>query len=487
MMKLSELMNVIPFLEIDLKADPLIEKVEMDNREVSANTLFICINGYTVDGHDFAESAVERGAVAVLAERPLALDVPVIVVSDTKRMMARIANHFYDYPTKKFNLIGVTGTNGKTSTTLILEHIFKEAKKTTGVIGTMYAKVGEEIVKTKNTTPESLTLQQTFHKMVEANVETAFMEVSSHALDYGRVHGCDFNVAVFTNLTPDHLDYHQTMEAYLFAKGLLFAQLGNAYENKFAILNADDPASKKLMKMTSANLLTYGIDNEASITAQNIRLSAKGTSFDLFIFNQSYAIDVSLIGKFNVYNLLAAVASSYVSGLPIETIVRSLATVKGISGRFETVRASEKQDFTVVVDYAHTSDSLKNVLETVNELAPSDIKVVVGCGGDRDRTKRPVMAQIATKFATEAIFTSDNPRSEDPKQILIDMTSSLKDTNYQVIVDRKEAIEQAIASAKKGDIIVIAGKGHETYQQFADKTIHFDDREVAFDAIKERI
>ncbi|KMK77349.1 UDP-N-acetylmuramoyl-L-alanyl-D-glutamate--2,6-diaminopimelate ligase [Alkalihalobacillus pseudalcaliphilus] len=485
-MKLSELMKVVPFIDVDLKEDPVVEHITMDSREVRENTFFICIEGYTVDGHDFALSAIENGAVAVLAEKALSLDVPVIVVKDTKRTMAKLASHFYEYPTEKFPLIGITGTNGKTSTTLILEHIFKAAQKKTGVIGTMYAKVGEEIVKTKNTTPESITLQETFHRMVKEQVDVAFMEVSSHALDYGRVHGCDFNIGVFTNLTPDHLDYHETMDAYLNAKGLLFAQLGNVYRDKYAIFNIDDPASKKLMKMTSADIVTYSIKHKADFFARDIRLSAKGTKFELIFQDTCYELEVSLIGKFNVYNLLAAISAAYCAGLSIDVIVESLSTVKGIPGRFETVRATVEQDFTVVVDYAHTSDSLQNVLETVQDFATGDIIVVVGCGGDRDRLKRPVMATIATQFSTEAIFTSDNPRSEEPHQILADMTTGLQAHNYHVIVDREMAIKQAIAGAKTGDIIVIAGKGHETYQQFAKETVHFDDREVANEAIKER-
>ncbi|KYG35178.1 UDP-N-acetylmuramoyl-L-alanyl-D-glutamate--2,6-diaminopimelate ligase [Alkalihalobacillus trypoxylicola] len=486
-MKLSELVNVFPFLQVDVKEDPIIQQIEMDHRQVKAGTLFICINGYTVDGHDFAKNAVENGAVAVIAEKPLALDVPVIIVKDSRRAMARLANHFYHNPTKNLHLIGVTGTNGKTSTTLILEHIFQRNAKKTGVIGTMYAKVGQEKIETKNTTPESLLLQQTFQRMVHHQVDTALMEVSSHALESGRTFGCDFNVAVFTNLTPDHLDYHKTMEDYLNAKGLLFAQLGSQYDGKFAVLNIDDPASQKLMKMTSAEIITYSIHHNADISAKNIQLSAKGTMFELTIFNQTYQVDVQLIGKFNVYNILAAVAAAYVSGIPKEDIVKSLSELKGIAGRFETVKVNEKQDFTVVVDYAHTSDSLKNVLETVQELAQSSVKVVVGCGGNRDRSKRPVMAEVATKYAEQAYFTSDNPRGEDPNKIIDDMIKGISYSNYMIEVDRKKAIYDAISSAQSGDIIVIAGKGHETYQIFSDQTIHFDDREIAYEAIKERI
>jgi UDP-N-acetylmuramoyl-L-alanyl-D-glutamate--2,6-diaminopimelate ligase len=456
----------------------------MDSRRVKEGTVFICIKGYTVDGHDFAEKAADQGAVAIIAERPLPVSIPVIVVTDTKRAMAKLACHFYGNPTQKLHLIGVTGTNGKTTVTHLIEKVMQDAKRKTGLIGTMYTKVGSRQYETKNTTPESLPLQQLFHEMVDEKVETVMMEVSSHALHLGRVRGCDFNVAVFTNLTPDHLDYHNSMEAYLYAKGLLFAQLGNTFQDKVAVLNKDDPASIELSRLTTADVVTYGVKENADVMATNVRITPAGTTFDIHAFGERETISLQLIGMFSVYNALAATAASLVSNVRLRDVKNSLEQVKGVSGRFEPV--DEGQNFTVIVDYAHTADSLENVLKTVKEFAAKRIFAIVGCGGDRDRTKRPVMAQIASTYADRAIFTSDNPRSEDPKQIIQDMIAGVNNEQYEVIVDRKKAIKQAIKEAEKDDIIVIAGKGHETYQIIGDKTIHFDDREVAREGIAER-
>ncbi|MEH7299584.1 UDP-N-acetylmuramoyl-L-alanyl-D-glutamate--2,6-diaminopimelate ligase [Neobacillus drentensis] len=486
-MKLQELLKslhpIVPFKG----GNPEITSIENDNRKVQKGSLFICIKGYTVDGHDFAESAVENGAVAVLAERPLAIDVPVILVKDTTRSMSVLADAFYEQPTKKLHLIGITGTNGKTTTSHLIEKIFADAGKKTGIIGTMYTKIGEQILETKNTTPESLTLQKTFNQMVEAGVGSAVMEVSSHALDMGRVHGCDYDVAVFTNLSQDHLDYHKTMEEYQRAKSLLFSQLGNTYNHrqpKFAILNADDPASEMYQRSTAAHVVTYGIDNQSDIQAQNIQMTPKGTTFNLVINEYSYPIQMHLIGKFSVYNVLASIASALVSGIELNKIIESIEGVKGVAGRFELVNAG--QDFSVIVDYAHTPDSLENVLKTIQHFAKKRIFVIVGCGGDRDRTKRPLMAQIACRLATDPILTSDNPRSEDPIAILKEMEEGVQGESYQVIPDRKEAIFTAINNATTGDVILIAGKGHETYQIIGNVVHDFDDRLIAREAIEGR-
>jgi UDP-N-acetylmuramoyl-L-alanyl-D-glutamate--2,6-diaminopimelate ligase len=464
-----------------------ITSIEMDSREVKPGALFICIDGYTVDGHSFAQMAVEKGAVAILAEKPVDVEVPVVRVKSTKRAMAVLADAFYNQPTQKMHLIGVTGTNGKTTITHLIEHIFKSQHKKTGLIGTIEIRIGDTSYDVKNTTPESLTLQKTFNQMVEENVEVAMMEVSSHALDLGRVHGCDFDVAVFSNLTQDHLDYHHTMEDYRRAKGLLFAQLGNAYNHnrpKFAVLNADDAATEEYIKNTAATVITYGIDRDSDIRATNIQITNSGTTFDLTTPTETVPVEMKLIGKFSVYNVLAATASCLVSGIPLSVIVEEIKVLEGVSGRFEVVDA--EQDFTVIVDYAHTPDSLENVLKTVKEFAKRNIYVIVGCGGDRDRTKRPIMARIAAEYSTQAILTSDNPRSEDPLAILKDMEEGLDTDNYVTIADRAEAIRYAVETAHADDVIVIAGKGHETYQIIGKKVFDFDDREVARKMIEER-
>ncbi|MDP4085414.1 MAG: UDP-N-acetylmuramoyl-L-alanyl-D-glutamate--2,6-diaminopimelate ligase [Bacillota bacterium] len=486
-MRLQELLEYLHLLIPYKGENPEIESVENDNRKIHPGSMFICIKGYTVDGHDFAEAAVQSGAVAVLAERPLSLSVPVIVVKDTSRAMAVIADAFYGHPTKNLHLIGITGTNGKTTTSHLIEKILADAGRRTGLIGTMYTKIGDKKLETKNTTPESLTLQKTFKQMVDSNVDSAVMEVSSHALDLGRVHGCDYNIAVFTNLTQDHLDYHHTMDEYKHAKGLLFTQLGNTFEldnPKFAILNADDSASQSFEKSTAAHVVSYGIENEADFQAVNIQITPKGTIFDLVLNGTKYGVQMKLIGKFSVYNALASIATAYVSGISLQRCIQSIEQVEGVSGRFELVDAG--QDFTVIVDYAHTPDSLENVLKTIRQFAMKKIYVLIGCGGDRDRKKRPLMAQIACKYATNPIFTSDNPRSENPLEILMEMESGVKGENYLVIPDRKEAITMVINMASSGDVILIAGKGHETYQIIGNQVFDFDDRIVAKKEIEAR-
>ncbi len=486
-MKLQNLLQQLHLLVPYQGINPEITSIENDNRKVQQGSLFICIKGYTVDGHDFAESAVKSGAAAVLAERELALSVPVIIVNDTTRAMAVLADAFYNHPTKSLHLIGITGTNGKTTTSHLIEKVFSDVNRSTGLIGTMYTKIGDQKLETKNTTPESLVLQKGFHQMLEAGVDTAIMEVSSHALHMGRVHGCDYDIAVFTNLTQDHLDYHKTMDDYMHAKGLLFSQLGNTFDAnkpKFAVLNADDSASEFYRKSTAAHVVTYGIDHVADFHARNIQMTSAGTSFEIVIKEKVYPINIQLIGKFSVYNVLASIATAFISRIPMEDIIDSIESVKGVDGRFELVNAG--QEFTVIVDYAHTPDSLENVLKTVQSFAKKRIYVIVGCGGDRDKTKRPLMAEIACRYATDPIFTSDNPRSEDPLAILKEMEDGVMGKSFITIPDRKEAIRAAINQAEAGDVILVAGKGHETYQIIGSKVYDFDDRVVAREAIEER-
>jgi len=313
------------------------------------------------------------------------------------------------------------------------------------------------------------------------------MEVSSHALDLGRVAGCNFDVAIYTNLSQDHLDYHETMDDYLQAKMLLFSQLGNSYaqtQQKYAILNKDDPYFDQVKNSTSQSIVSYGLTDEAMIYASNIQLHSNNSEFDLHTPIGSVSVKSQLIGKFNIYNMLAAVSAAYVYNVPLEVIQQALESLPGVSGRFEQI--NEGQDFTVIVDYAHTPDSLENVLQTINQFAQGKVYVVVGTGGDRDRTKRPLMADIALEYADHAIFTSDNPRTEDPKAIIHDMISHLTDENHTVIVDRKTAIHEVIKQAEADDVILIAGKGHETGQEIHGKIYPFDDREVAREAIKRK-
>jgi UDP-N-acetylmuramoyl-L-alanyl-D-glutamate--2,6-diaminopimelate ligase len=487
MLKLQQLVKNLHLLTPYNGPDVEITSIENDNRKVNKGSLFICVKGYTVDGHDFAESAVANGAAAIISERDLPVEVPVIIVKDSYRAMAVLADAFYGQPTQHLHLIGITGTNGKTTTSHLIEKIFSDQEIKTGLIGTMYTKIGEEKFENKNTTPESLTLQKTFRTMIDHQVEMAVMEVSSHALDLGRVHGCDFNIAVFTNLSQDHLDYHQTMEDYKQAKGLLFSQLGNSFQHdkpKYAILNSDEIVSKEYMKMTAAHIITYGIDGEADIKADNIKMTPKGTSFDIIINRQHYPISIKLAGKFNIYNVLASIGAALASGIALSSIISSLEEIEGVPGRFELVDAG--QDYSVIVDYAHTPEALENVLKTINQFSQGRIFVVVGCGGDRDKTKRPLMAKIACQYSDIPIFTSDNPRSEDPIAILKDMESGAYGEVYHIIADRKHAIQFAVGEARSGDIVLIAGKGHEDYQIIGNQILQFDDRIVAKEAIEER-
>ncbi|WP_416731448.1 UDP-N-acetylmuramoyl-L-alanyl-D-glutamate--2,6-diaminopimelate ligase [Fictibacillus sp. JL2B1089] len=484
-MELKELLTYLVNYEMDIQANPEITSIEMDSRKAGKGCLFVCMEGLLFDGHDFAETVANKGAAAVLAEKDIDVDIPVIKVKNTKKALAVLADAFYGHPSQKLHLIGITGTNGKTTTSHLIEKVLRDAGKNTGMIGTIEMKIKDQSFKVANTTPDSLFLQNAFYQMTEEKVEAAVMEVSSHALVQGRVWGCDFDIAVFTNLTQDHLDYHKNMEEYQFAKSLLFSQMGNTYnrsDRKVAVLNNDDPASKMFERVTSAQVVSYGIDNDSDVRATDILIGAQGTTFTLKTPIGSREVTLKLIGKFSVYNVLAATTACLLSGLDLDEILASLKEVTGVSGRFEPVIAG--QDFTVIVDYAHTPDSLENVLRTIKEFATGKITAIVGCGGDRDKTKRPLMAGIAANLADHAIFTSDNPRTEDPLQILKDMEEGVDDGNYVTIPDRKKAIEHAVEKASANDVILIAGKGHETYQIIGKDILEFDDRIVAREAIK---
>jgi len=487
-MKLTELLTVLPIYRTkNMSEQSVVRSVKMDNRQVSQDDLFVCIQGFTVDGHDFAENAVERGATVLVTERELSIENAIqVIVPNTVRALALLANKFYNYPTDKLRLVGITGTNGKTTTTYLLEKIFQQHKKSTGLIGTIQLKVGEQTKPLKNTTPDALELQEYFAEMVEKEVDVAFMEVSSHALDLGRVYGANFDIAVFTNLSQDHLDYHETMEQYLDAKSLLFSGLGNAYHErtKVAILNEDDASSELIKRRTMQSIVTYGIKNDADFRAINIDNTIAGTSFTVLTPTGDIEIKSQLNGIFNVYNMLAAMAVAYVEKVPLPTIKEALESMNGVDGRFERVDIG--QDYAVIVDYAHTPDSLENVLQTIEQIDEGNIYTVVGSGGDRDRTKRPLMAKAALRYSDLAIFTSDNPRSEKPSAILDDMTNDLANDHYEVVENREKAIQRAIQLAKSGDVVLIAGKGHETYQEIGGVRHDFDDRLVAKEAMRKK-
>jgi len=476
--------NVVGNLEIEITG------LQMDSRKIEKGNLFICvpeIKGFLKDRHLYARDAVRNGAVALVVERDVDIDVPKIFVKDARHTMAIISSYFYNYPSHEMKLIGITGTNGKTTTSYIIDKIFSDYGYKTGLMGNNGMKINEKIYPTDINTQEPPILQKNLRKMTEYLTDYCVMEVSSQGLDMKRVMGCNFRTAVFTNLTQDHLDYHGSFEEYRDTKSLLFSGLGNTFdpnERKYALLNADDPAMDYFRKATSAEIITYGIKNDSDVVAKNISMTSKGIAFLLSSFKGEIEINLKLLGLFNVYNALAAITSALIEGIPLKSIKNSLSQLTNINGRMEVV--DEGQDFLVLVDYAHTSDGLENVLKSIKDFSIGRVITVFGCGGDRDTTKRPIMGDIACKYSDIVIVTSDNPRSENPIQIMEDIKKGMEkftSSQYQLVVDREEAINKAIKMASKNDVVIIAGKGHETYQILKDKTIQFDDKDKAKKAI----
>lgn len=485
----SELITALKFAQVPADfSDFEISNLTQDTREVTANSVFVAIVGQTVDGHKFVADAVKRGAKLIIAQEQVDVAVPVIYCFDTMKALAVLAAKFYDYPSQAMQTIGVTGTNGKTTVTHMIEAIFRHHHQQTGLIGTMYRRIGTKVYPTKNTTPDVLTVEKTLAKMRQVGVSMATMEVSSIALVQGRVRGVDFDVAVFTNFTQDHLDYHKTMAAYAHAKSLLFSQLGNDYASskpKVAVMNVDDKMAATFSNDTPAQILTYGIKQPAMLRATNVKIHERGTDFDLTAFGKHYQVHVKTVGLFNVYNLLAAMGAAYASGLSITEILEALRVFPGVKGRLQLL-ADDQSGVSAIVDYAHTPDGLLNALESINDFAPKQVFCVVGCGGDRDHDKRPKMAKIAVDHSDVAIFTADNPRTEDPQAIIDQMLTGVAADQVQVEVDRKQAIFSAIKQAQPGDIVLVAGKGHEDYQIIGHTKHHFDDVEVVQQAFAAR-
>lgn len=488
---LKQLIDLLPECQVQGAEDKMIQSIAHDSRKVVANTLFVCMIGATVDGHDYIEQAVKNGAVAVLVEKDVVVPegVTVIRVQDMKASMQSIVPYFYDYPAQKMRLIGITGTNGKTTTSYLLRAILRNAGFKVGVIGTIQIIIEDRVLPIHNTTPDVIDLQSTLAEMVSSGIDYVVMEVSSHALAQERVVGCEFDTAVFTNVTQDHLDYHKTFENYIAAKAKLFSSLvqkENVKTNKNAIINIDDEASKAMLANTKCNVLSYGVHHDADIKAIDINVLASGANFTATGEFGSIPLKLKITGVFNVYNVMGAIGAALAENISKETIQATLESFTSVPGRFELV--DEGQPFSVIVDYAHTPDGLENILKTARQIAVNRIITVFGCGGDRDRTKRPIMGRIATELSDVIIATSDNPRTEDPEFILSQVEAGvlevLGDKQHEKITDRKTAIHRAIEMAKAGDIVIIAGKGHEDYQILKDKTIHFDDKEVAREAIR---
>ncbi|MFD9627357.1 UDP-N-acetylmuramoyl-L-alanyl-D-glutamate--2,6-diaminopimelate ligase [Peribacillus muralis] len=492
-MNLKEIADLFTIKEIEGNMEVEITGLQMDSRKVKQGDLFICvpaITGFLEDRHDYAKDAIRNGAVALIVEHDVDVVVPKIFVKDARRAMAVIASNFYHHPSHEMKLIGITGTNGKTTTSYIIEKIYTDYGLKTGLMGNNGIKMNGNMYPTDINTQEPPTLQRNLRKMKEYNTEYCVMEVTSQGLDMKRVMGCNFRTAIFTNLTQDHMDYHGSMEQYRNAKGLLFSRLGNtckSNDEKYAVLNADDPSFEYFRKLSTAEVITYGINNDADVTAKNITMTAQGIRFLLITFKGEIDIHLPLVGSFNIYNALASITAALIEGIPLENIRSSLSQLSSIRGRMEIV--DEGQDFLVLVDYAHTPDALENVLKSINAFTTGKVITVFGCGGDRDKGKRPIMGEIASRYSNLVFVTSDNPRSEDPITIINDIEKGMKTSNslkYELLADREEAIYKAIKEATSGDVVIIAGKGHETSQTFKHKTIHFDDKEIARKAISEK-
>lgn len=457
-----------------------IRSIEYDSRKVQQGSMFCCIVGQLFDGHTFAEAAVEQGAVALLVERELPLPVPQVVVKNARKSMAEMAAAFYGYPQREIQVLGVTGTNGKTTTTYMVKAIAEQAGKKVGIIGTIRNMIGSESLHTDRTTPESVDLFRLLRTMADARVDLVVMEVSSHALEQFRVHGIKFDVALFTNLTQDHLDYHKTFENYLQAKKILFQ---NA---KKAVVNVDDPYADRIMSGLSIPITTFGVRDRADIAASDIDITTRGVQFDLHTPCGDVRMNLPIPGLFSVFNAMGAVGMAQAIGIRLPAIKQGLESMTSVSGRLEAV--GSHLPYSIFVDYAHTPDALENVLKTVCDFAKKRVICVFGCGGDRDRAKRPIMGEIAGRYSDLAIITSDNPRNEDPMAIIETIEEGVKRSGakYVVIENRRQAIAHAISVAEPDDVILIAGKGHENYQEINGTRYHFDDKETVKELLEER-
>ena len=484
---LKDLLKLIPEIKVFGKVNEVIEDISADSRVIETNGLFICLKGEHVDGHKYIKKAFEQGARFALIEDEdvnLPEGMTGVLVKDTRIAMEVIAPWFFDYPGKNMRMIGVTGTNGKTTTTNILRTVLREVGYKVGLIGTINIMVEDEVEVSHNTTPDVVDLQKALFKMKEANCDYVVMEVSSHALSLNRVAGCEFDTAVLTNITQDHLDFHGTIENYRDAKSLLFEGLNEGIkENKTAVFNMDDASSDIIIKRTKVPVIKYGKEKTNDIYPLGFEVAAKHMKLKLQTPKGDLDLLLHITGEFNVYNVMSAVGALIAEDIDIEVIRKVLDGFKGVHGRFELVEAG--QPYTVIVDYAHTPDGLINVLKTARSITKGKLWVVFGCGGDRDAKKRPIMGSVALDLADEIVVTSDNPRSENPKLIIEDIEKAFtviaKDKNVYTEIDRKKAIEYTLNKAADNDVILIAGKGHENYQILNSGTIHFDDCEVVRD------
>lgn len=494
-MKLSDLIEGVAINSVPVDMSVEITGVAYDSRDVTPGTLFVAIRGFKTDGHMYINDALTRGASALLIEdnytdMTSGISVPVLTVSDSRKAISQIAINYYGNPSKGLKLIGVTGTNGKTTTTHLIRSILEQSDYKVGLIGTISYSDGSAVSSANHTTPEAMEFHKLLRDMADNGCRFAVSEVSSHALSLRRVYGTAFDIAVFTNLTQDHLDFHKDMEDYFQAKAGLFSDMA---PDKRAVLNIDDPYGRRLMRMTRCPAYSYSIKDAADIKAEKIKLTIDGTAFDAITPAGVISVRSRLVGIFNVYNILAAIGAAVACNIRPEKISSGIYSLSCVPGRFEKLDSG--MGFYVVVDYAHTENALRLLLEAACQFTPRRIITVFGCGGDRDRGKRPLMGKAAVELSDYVIVTSDNPRTEDPQKIIEEIESGIKAamkdkrkkaSGYRVITDRTKAIEEAVNMAEEGDLVVIAGKGHENYQITGNKKSHFDDKEEAIAAINQR-
>jgi len=481
-MKLSELLQDIEVLESTADGDLEISEISYDSRKIKPGMAFVAVEGYVTDGHKYIDSAVKNGAVAVICQKKPEVEVPYVIVKDSRLALAKVSSTFFGHPSKKLKIIGVTGTNGKTTVThLVKEIIEKVTGEKAGLIGTNENIVGDKVYEAERTTPESYDLHKLFKEMVDCGCKYAVMEVSSHALVTGRVEGLRFEVGAFTNLTQDHLDFHKTMEEYRDAKAKLFDISNNA------VINLDDPVGPYLKDYAKCPVITYSAKNdEADIVAKDIKLRQARVDFCAVEVGKIQRIELHIPGMFSVYNALATIGCCEALGMSLRDIAAALKECHGVKGRVEVVPTNT--DYTVIIDYAHTPDALENILKTVRGFAKGRVVVVFGCGGERDKGKRPKMGRIAAELADFVIVSSDNPRSEDPAQIIEEVVEGMKGykTPYRKIVNRAEAVRYALEHAKTDDVIVLAGKGHENYEIIGNQKLHQDEREIIAEFLASR-
>ena len=474
-MKLKELLSNVAIEKIIGNEEINISGITFNSKDIKAGYLFICIPGFKADGHDFAAEAIEKGAVAILAEHEIdGIGATTVIVKNTRKATSVVAANFYDHPDKKLKLIGITGTNGKTTTTYLVKSVLEHEGKKAGLIGTNQNLIGKTVLPSHHTTPDFIELMELLAAMVKEGAEYAVMEVSSHSLALDRVSACQFEVGAFTNITQDHLDFHKTMENYLEAKSKLFSLCC------IGVINNDVEAAEYLKKKANncERVITYGKNNPGEVKADNVELCADGVKFNLTHGGETVKISLGIPGEFSVYNALTAISICIGLGFPLSDIAEGISEAEGVKGRIEVVRTNT--DYTVIIDYAHTPDGLLNIINAIRGFAKGRVVTLFGCGGDRDKTKRPIMGKIAGELSDFCIVTSDNPRSENPGEIIKDILVGINETDceYEVVENRFDAIEYALDHAKKDDIILLAGKGHETYQILKDRTIVFDEREI---------